>query len=81
MADLSVIEYDIFKFFHTPFAFGIGNGNEDGEIFVRGFVCLIRPTMDRACAKPEYPELTSTEKAKGLWPNADSFMRLFTKQS
>jgi hypothetical protein len=32
-AELSVIEYDIFKFFPTPSTFGNGNGNEAGGIF------------------------------------------------
>jgi hypothetical protein len=32
-AELSAIEYDIFKFFPTPSTFGTGNGNEDGGIF------------------------------------------------
>jgi hypothetical protein len=38
-AELSIIEYDIFKFFHTP-----GNGNEDGEIF---FILFIVPDYNR----------------------------------
>jgi hypothetical protein len=33
MAELSVTEYDIFKFFYTPSTFWTGNGNEDGGIF------------------------------------------------
>jgi hypothetical protein len=32
-AELSIIEYDIFKFFHTPSTFETGNGNKDGGIF------------------------------------------------
>jgi hypothetical protein len=39
MAELSIIEYDIFKIFYTPFIFGTGNGNEDGGIFLS---CLVR---------------------------------------
>jgi hypothetical protein len=33
MAELPIIEYDIFMIFHTPSTFG--NGNDDGEIFFR----------------------------------------------
>jgi hypothetical protein len=33
MAELSIIECDIFRISHTPSTFGTGNGNEDGEIF------------------------------------------------
>jgi hypothetical protein len=32
-AELSIIEYDIFKFFHIPSTFETGNGNEAGGIF------------------------------------------------
>jgi hypothetical protein len=32
-AELSIIEYDIFKFFPTPSTFGTGNGNEAGGIY------------------------------------------------
>jgi hypothetical protein len=32
-AELSIIEYDIFKFFPTPSTFGTGNGNEADGIF------------------------------------------------
>jgi hypothetical protein len=40
-AELSIIEYDIFKFFPTPSTFGTGNGNEAGGFFLSGLVCLI----------------------------------------
>jgi hypothetical protein len=33
MAELSIIECDIFKFFHTTSTFGTGNGNDTGGIF------------------------------------------------
>jgi hypothetical protein len=32
-AELSIIEYDFFKFFPTLSTFGTGNGNEAGGIF------------------------------------------------
>jgi hypothetical protein len=32
-AELSIIEYDIVRFFNAPSTFGTGNGNEDGRIF------------------------------------------------
>jgi hypothetical protein len=41
-AELSIIEYDIFKIFPNPSTFGTGNGNEAGGIFLSGLVCLIR---------------------------------------
>jgi hypothetical protein len=31
--ELAIIEYEIFKFVHTRFTFGTGNGYEDGGIF------------------------------------------------
>jgi hypothetical protein len=45
MADLSMNEYDISKFFHTPSTFGTGNGNDTGGIFFSGLVCLITGWM------------------------------------
>jgi hypothetical protein len=44
-AELSIIEYDIFKFFPTPSTFGTGNGNEAGGFF-SGLVCLITGWME-----------------------------------
>jgi hypothetical protein len=40
-AELSFVEYDILKFFHTTSTFGTGDGNEDGGIVLSGLVCLI----------------------------------------
>jgi hypothetical protein len=40
-AELSIIEYDIIKFFPTSSTFGTGNGNEADGIFLSGLVCLI----------------------------------------
>jgi hypothetical protein len=40
-AELSIIEYDIFKFFPTPSTFVTGNGNEAGGIFLSGLMRLI----------------------------------------
>jgi hypothetical protein len=34
-AELSIIEYDIFKFFPTPSTYGTENENEAGGIFFR----------------------------------------------
>jgi hypothetical protein len=31
---LSIIEYEICRIFHTPSAFGTGNGNEAGGFFI-----------------------------------------------
>jgi hypothetical protein len=45
MAELSISEYDIFKFFFTPSTFGTGNGNEAGGIFLSGLVRTISGWM------------------------------------
>jgi hypothetical protein len=45
-AELSIIKYDIFKFFPTPSTFGTGNGNEPGGIFLSGLVFLITGWME-----------------------------------
>jgi hypothetical protein len=51
--ELSIIEYDIFKFFPTPSTFGTGNGNEAGGIFLSGLVCLITGWMEHImCPTP-----------------------------
>jgi hypothetical protein len=36
-AELSIIEYEFFRIFHTPSTFGTGNGNEDGGFFLNRF--------------------------------------------
>jgi hypothetical protein len=44
--ELSIIEYGIFRFFHTPSTFGTRNGNEDGGFFLSALVCLINRWME-----------------------------------
>jgi hypothetical protein len=45
-AELSIIECDIFKFFHTPSTFGTGYGNDTGGFFLSGLVFLIAEWME-----------------------------------
>jgi hypothetical protein len=60
MAELSIIEYDIFKFFPTPSTFGTGNGNETGGFFIRFGVPDY--SMDGAYYAPD-PKILSSK----LW--------------
>jgi hypothetical protein len=60
-AELSAIECDIFKFFHTPSTFGTGNGNDTGGIFFIRFGFLDY-WMDGAYYAPN-PKLLSSK----LW--------------
>jgi hypothetical protein len=59
-AELSIIECDIFEFFHTPSTFGTGNGNDTGGIFSSGFFSDY--WMDEAYYAPD-PKLLSSK----LW--------------
>jgi hypothetical protein len=60
-ADLSITEYDIFKFFPTTSTFGTGNGNEAGGILLTGLVCLV--TMNGAYYAPNPKILSSKLRA------------------
>jgi hypothetical protein len=55
--ELSITEYDIFKFFHTPSTVGTGNGNEDGGILYPACCTRLLDGWIISCAQPEVPQL------------------------